>query len=61
VDEEIKKGASFQWKKKPTAASPEEPKRKDAPKMEVNVISLEDRVVPSWIKAQNTRDAGSQL
>jgi hypothetical protein len=25
------------------AASPEEPKRKDAPKMEVNVISLEER------------------
>jgi hypothetical protein len=35
VDEEIKKGASFHSKKKPTATSPEEPKRKDAPRMEL--------------------------
>jgi hypothetical protein len=43
VDEEIRKGASFPQKINQRRASPEEPKRKDAPEVETNVISLQER------------------
>jgi hypothetical protein len=43
VGEEIRKGASFQQKKKPRRPHSRAPKRKDAPVPENKVVSLDER------------------